>query len=140
VRPSPSSRWASDEPPSTPQRAPDGSLLTISAAAVIPAGAQPLRLEDPIRAHERWQREFDRDNDRQARDARDRERDEAILRELQDQAREQRMRDADREMRESIRERERQEERAQDRQERRDERAGGLPGYHERGHGRGCSR
>ena len=94
--------------------------------AVLPgtAGAQRLQLEDPIRQQERWQRAWDREQREQSRDARDRERDEAILREIQEQAREQRMRDEDREMRETIRERERQEEREQDWLERRRERAG----------------
>ena len=94
--------------------------------AVLPgtAGAQSLRLEDPIRAQERWERDQARENERRSRDARDEERDRAILREIQEQAREQRMRDEDREMREMVRERERQEERDQDWLERRRERAG----------------
>ena len=63
----------------------------------MPAGAQSLRLEDPICAQERWQRDFDRGQQEQREQTRGRERDEAILRELQDQARELRMRDEDRE-------------------------------------------
>jgi hypothetical protein len=94
--------------------------------AVLPgtAGAQSLRLEDPIRQQERWQRDQDRDARDRTRDARDEERDRAILREIQDQAREQRLRDEDREMREQIREDERKRERDQDWLERKRERDG----------------
>jgi hypothetical protein len=55
-----------------------GALLLLSLLVMpLAASAQMLRLEDPIRSQERWQRDFDRENARQSRDARDRERDEA---------------------------------------------------------------
>jgi hypothetical protein len=49
------------------------ALLLLAVAMPVPAGAQ--RLEDSIRAQERWQRTWDRENDRRARDARDEARD-----------------------------------------------------------------
>jgi hypothetical protein len=115
-----------------------GGLLTATLALSAlmlprPTGAQWLRLEDPIRQQERWERDFNREQREQARD---RERDEAIIRDLRDQAWDQRMRDADREMREQIREDQRQREREQDRRERQEQRdAHCVQGYHDRGDG-----
>jgi hypothetical protein len=75
--------------------------LILSATAVMPAVAQ--RLEDPIRQQERWQREFDEGNARRARDARDEDRDRAILRGQEDILRELRNQESEREARDSWR-------------------------------------
>jgi hypothetical protein len=79
------------------------TLLLLLGPAPVPARAQSLRLEDPIRQQERWQRNFDMENDRRARDARDRERDKAIRRGQEDILRELRDQESEREARDSWR-------------------------------------
>jgi hypothetical protein len=122
------------------------ALALLPPAVVLPwtAVAQSLRLEDPIRQQERWQRDFERAQDHQARDARDQALDREIIRNQEDILREMRNQEIERDWRERERKEERQKEREQDRhereQERRDERAGCAPGYHDYGYGQGCSR
>jgi hypothetical protein len=112
------------------------TALSLATIAVMPAGAQSLRLEDPIRQQERWQGDFDRD---QARGARDEARDQEILRNQEDILREMRNQEIERDWRERERQREREQARREREQERLDERADCLPGYHFDTY-RGCSR
>jgi hypothetical protein len=94
------------------------TLTLLLSAVVLPgtAVAQSLRLEDPIRQHERWQRDFDRDNARQSRDARDEARDQEIIRNQEDILREIRNQTHDQEWREYEREQKQREQESRERE------------------------